>query len=190
MESAKVFREMWKSVSKGIIKNHQEAKLTALILIRKFPEQHDLIIRACKLRVATKAGLASVEKIKSDIKKPSAKILFSKYFEAVNELIDTCDLVGQYLTIPDNHKKKKQAILDLSFENSNNPEFLRSKLEKLVEIEAGNLGQVLDKKSLKEIKKDSFKVKDSRLKLKTEIDQLSSLFENKEDLFKTAPFLK
>ena len=190
MKSAKVFREVWNSVSKGGIKNHHEAKLTALILIRKFPDQHDLIIRACKLRVATQSGLASVEKIKSDIKKPAAKILFSKYFDAVNELIDTCDLVGQYLTIPDNHKKKKQAILDLSLENSDNPEFLKSKLEKLFELEDGNLGQVLDKKSLKDIKKDSFKVKDSRLKLKIEIEQLSSLFSNKDDLFKKAPFLK
>ncbi len=189
MITSKVFREVWKTVSKGSVKSHHEAKLTALILIRKLPQEQDLIIRACKLRVATQAGLASVEKIKSGISKPSGRILFSKYFDSVNNLMEKCDLVGQYLTIPDNHKKKKKAILDLSLESSDNPEAMRAKLDSLEKMENGNLGQIMDKKDIKTIKKDSFKVKDSRLKLNTEIDNLASLIGSKEALFSIAPFL-
>ena len=189
MEKRKVFRDIWREVSRGEIKNHHEAKMTALILARKYPEHCDLIVRACKLRVSTKSGLSSVEKIKSDIRNKSAKILFSKYFDLVNELIDECDLVGQYLTIPDNHRNKKKAILRLSIEASSNPEMLSKRLAKLSEMEDGNLSNELKKGSFKEIKKGSFKVKDSRLKLNIEIDQLSELLGSSEKLFSIAPFL-
>lgn len=189
MERTKVFRDIWKEVSKGEIKNNHEAKMTALILARKYPDHCDLIVRACKLRVSTKSGLSSVEKIKSEIRNKSAKILFSRYFDLVNELIDDCDLVGQYLTIPDNHKNKKKAILELSINSSDNPELLSKKLSKLTDMESGNLSVELKKGAFKEIKKGSFKVKDSRLKLKIEIDRLSELLGSSEKLFSIAPFL-
>lgn len=189
MQKPKDFRKTWKLLSKGTMKQKSEAKLTVLILLRKLPEHRDLIIRACKQRLTTKNGMSDVEKIKSSLKNKAAKILFNKYLDLCSKMIDNCDIVGQVLTIPDAHKKKKKKIMELAISSSSNPEEIVSDFKQLDKITSGNLSKIVTKKDLKLVQRCLFKVKDSRLRLIEEIDELSLLVGSREDLFSIAPFL-